>query len=553
MKAQWLAVHRRWTPVKALWFAVLGLWAPVLKMLWLAVLGLWTPALEAQPAVGLLETLRSLTLEQHPEWTDSELDSAYAAWTQWTVVGAPREAGALSFIAPPQQFKLEIYQSQFGWPRDSTEWRAIPLTATQREALQTLYHGVRAAPAGRILRGPIDPSLNLGWSCSGCSPFNAHRGTRLGLTSSAASANAQPWASPTWTLRSPSDYPVRVWAGPRSVAVGIRPAMLPRHGPRGLGSVGMFGAAGASGAAGTDGAYGANGANERLGSSKSVALLRRFVDQAVLGRDSSGVWFGDLSLRSAYVGVKAGVSSRGWTELSATWYGPGGLLVAVQREWVPAEPGSGDEARPGTGERPGAGDRPGAGATPWRPLRGNRASAALPLWAGRLTIQSTTTGPSAAWADRRRSVVWYPGQLNLGIRSKHDPWTPRSAISLRSHLYLGRAQGASVQLRWPSGPFTTELGIAGITISESQPNVLERLLDGNLSFASIKNPDSISPQTNATVLPRATGPMTLWRPGWTAEAALTYTTNLTRINARIRRSPSGWSGSIRAQLPLQNW
>ncbi|MEN9431503.1 MAG: hypothetical protein RL206_422, partial [Bacteroidota bacterium] len=294
-------------------------------------------------------------------------------------------------------------------------------------------------------------------------------------------------------------------------------------GPRGLGDFGAF------------------------RSSKSTSLMRKFVDQAVLGRDSSGVWFGDLSLRSAYVGVKAGVSSRGWTELSATWYGPGGLLVAVQREWVPAEPGSGD------GARPGAGERPGAGATPWRPLRGNRATAALPLWAGRLTIQNTTTGPSAAWADRRRTVVWYPGQLNLGIRSEQDPWNPKAAVSLRSHLYLGRAQGASVQLRWPSGPFTTDLGIAGITISESQPNVLERLLDGNLSFTSIENPNSISPQTNATVLPRATGPMTLWRPGWTAEAALTYTKNLTRMSARIRRSPSGWSGSIRAQLPLQNW
>ena len=106
-----------------------------MKAQWLVVLGLWSKALEAQPVVGLLETLRILSLEQHPEWTDAELDSAYAAWTQWTVVGAPREAGALSFIAPPQQFQLEIYQSQFGWPRDSTEWRAILLTATQREAL----------------------------------------------------------------------------------------------------------------------------------------------------------------------------------------------------------------------------------------------------------------------------------------------------------------------------------------------------------------------------------------------------------------------------------
>ncbi len=505
MKAQWSAVHRRWTPVKALW---------------LALFGLWSTALKAQRAVDLLETLRNLSLEQHPEWTDAELDSAYAAWTQWVVSGAPREAGSLCFIAPNQQFQLEIYQSQFGWPRDSTEWRAIPLSATQREALQALFHGVRAAPAGRNLRGPIDPSLNLGWSCSGCSPTNAHRGTRLGLTSSSASASAQPWTASTWTLRSPSDYPVRLWAGPRSVALGIRPAMLPRRGARALGFFGGF------------------------RSSKSASLMRKFVDQAVLGRDTAGIWYGDLSLRSAYFGVKAGMSSRGWTELSATWYGPGGLLVAVQREWVPARAGSVDGARPWTGERPGA------GATPWRPLRGNRATAALPLWAGRLTIQSTTTGPSATWADQRRSVVWYPGQLNLGIRSEHNPWTPRAAVSLRSHLYLGRAQGASVQLRWPSGPFISEIGIAGITTRTSQPNALERLLDGSLSHSQTTNLDFNSTLTQSSMLPRATGPMTLWRPGWTAEAALTYTQNLTRINARIRRSPSGWSGSLRLLLPL---
>ena len=160
------------------------------------------------------------------------------------------------------------------------------------------------------------------------------------------------------------------------------------------------------------------------------------------------------------------------------------------------------------------------------------------------------------WSDRSRSVVWYPGQLNLGIRSEQNPWKSRTTVSLRSHLYLGRAQGASVQLRCPSGPLTTELGIAGITISESQPNILERLLDGNLTTEFTNDRDPAEPdllEATPSVLPRATGPMTLWRPGWTSEAALTYSQNLTRMSARIRRSPSGWSGSVRAQLPLQNW
>ena len=272
-------------------------------------------------------------------------------------------------------------------------------------------------------------------------------------------------------------------------------------------------------------------------STKCESLLRRFVDQAVLGRDSAGTWYGDLSLRSAYVGAKVGVSSRGWAELSGTWYGPGGLLVAVQREWVPE----------------GVGARPAAGATPWRPLRGNRATAALPLWAGRLTIQHTTTGPSAAWADRSRSVVWYPGQLSMGLRSTPPQWNDLASASLCSHLYLGRAQGASVQLRWPSGPFIAEIGIAGITTRTSQPNVLERLLDGSLSHSQTTSLNFTSTLTQHIVLPRATGPMTLWRPGWTSEAALTYTQNLTRINARIRRSPSVWSVSLRVLLPLQNW
>lgn len=521
-------------------------------------LGLWATLLKAQPQTTWLETLRNLSIELHPEWTDSQLDSVYAMWTQWVTVGAPREAGALCFLSPPQQFQLEIYQSQFGWPHDSTEWRAFPLSSVQREALQTLYHGVRAAPTGRDLHRPIDPSINLGWSCSGCSPSNAHRGLHFSLTSSAASFSAQPWSSPPWRLHSPSDYPVRLWAGPRSVAVGIRPTLLSRHGKfdfngnNGILASGEFGtcrnssARWATGASRDSGTHRATGASGSSASSIPASLVRKYVDQVVLGRDTAGIWYGNLSIRSAYVRFNAGVSSRGWVELSGTWYGRGGLLISVQREWITGDYGAFLGLRC-------VGQRPVTGATPWRPQRGNRATAALPLWAGRLTIQNTTTGPSATWADRSRSVVWYPGQLHIGFRCEVAPWDSNMTIRLRSHVYLGRAQGASIQLRWPSGPLSTEIGIAGITIGESQPNVLEYLLDGNLALVSIKNSASSKPLTRTAALPRATGPMSLWRPGWTAEAALTYTTNRIQMSARIRRSPSGWSGSLRLLRPLQNW
>jgi hypothetical protein len=503
-----------------------------MKAFWLISIGLLSGSLTAQTHLPLLETLRQLALEQHPEWAESELDSAYAIWMQWTIVGAPREAGGLSFLPPQEQFRIEIYQSQFGWPRDSTEWRAIPLTSEQREALQALYHGARYHSIART-RGPIDPLVNLGWSCSGCQSSSLERGIRAGLTSSAASATAQPWSSPTWSLRSPSDYPVRFWAGPRSVAFGLRPSLLPR---------GIQATTNRSRSSTTSARPSPNGAQSSETGFHGIGALRpvlrnvfRRVDQFVLGWDTSKTVFGDASIRFNHFGIKAGVSARGWAELSGTWYGPGGLLVMVQREWAPG------------------GLRPGAGATPWRPLRGNRATAAMPLWAGRLSIQQTSTGPSATWVDRSRSVLWYPGQLGIGFREDLNPLNTSSPVNLRSHLYLGRAQGASVQLRCPSGPFTTEIGLAGITLSPSQPNVLELLLDGNLNTDRIKNPyptTSSPSQTTADVLPRATGPMTLWRPGWTAETALTYTKNFTRMSARIRRSPSGWSGSIRAQLPL---
>ena len=176
-------------------------------------------------------------------------------------------------------------------------------------------------------------------------------------------------------------------------------------------------------------------------------------------------------------------------------------------------------------------ERPAAVATPWRPLRGNRATAALPLWAGRLTLNATTHHQSASWADRTRSITWYPGQLQIGIR--HELLSHNSANqslqkishnlsrnpSLRGIIYLGNAQGASVQFRWPLRTHSLEFGLAGITATTE-------------------------------ILARATGPMTLWRPGITQEAGWQWTNGLHRISARIRQSPSGWSASIRLQLDL---
>ena len=117
-------------------------------------------------------------------------------------------------------------------------------------------------------------------------------------------------------------------------------------------------------------------------------------------------------------------------------------------------------------------ERPAAVATPWRPLRGNRATAALPLWAGRLTLNATTHHQSASWADRTRSISWYPGQLQIGIRHEllshnsanqslqKNPQTPSSSPSLRGIIYLGNAEGASIQFRWPLRTHSLEFGLA---------------------------------------------------------------------------------------------
>lgn len=428
-----------------------------------------------------LELMRVLTITNWPEWSDGQLDSAAEIWLQWWVGGAPREATALVILSPEQQFALEIYQSQFGWPRDSSEWRALSLSTDQRELLQRLYHQPRGksfANQSPWSLGIIDPKLSLGWICSGCGTSQSLQkrlanGGTLALQSSAAS-----WHWYPWQIRSPSDFPLRFWGSPRSVAVALQPrfnVLWPDW-------------------------------------------TRKSFDRILLARDSSGMVMVDVGLRRASWAASMAWGSRGWLELAAVWYGPGGLLLSVQRDL------SGIYGTEFV-------KRPAAVATPWRPLRGNRATAAMPLWAGRLTINATNQNRSASWADRTRSLSWYPGQLQIGTRhellsqnsanqkNQKNPSAASSSPSLRGIIYLGNAQGASLQFRWPLRTHSLEFGLAGITSS-------------------------------AEILDRTTGPMTLWRPGITQEAAWQWTNGHQRISIRIRQSPSGWSTSLRMQLDL---
>ena len=242
-----------------------------------------------------LELMRVLTVINWPDWNDAQLDSAAEVWLQWWVGGAPREAAALVILSPEQQFALEIYQSQFGWPRDSSEWRALTLSMDQRELLQRLYHQPRNKPFAN--QSPwnlsiLDPKLSLGWSCSGCGTSQSLQkrladGGTLALQSSAASWHLHPWQ-----IRSPSDFPLRFWGSPRSVALALQPrfnVLWPDW-------------------------------------------TRKSLDRILLGRDSSGMVIVDVGLRKAGWAASMAWGSRGWLELAAVWYGPGGLLLSVQRD-----------------------------------------------------------------------------------------------------------------------------------------------------------------------------------------------------------------------------
>lgn len=410
-----------------------------------------------------------------PEWSDSQRDSARTAWQQWRLNGPPRDAEALAFLWPDQQFALERYQAQFGWPRDSTEWRALPLGGAQRELLQRLYHGPRERHAGRQSDwGLWEPSWSAGWSCSDClgTSWSAQRmrsGARLGLAGSTSNLGVLPWL-----LRSPSDRPLRLWIGTESVAAAFQPRKLPGGTPAWLTGI------------------------ERL----SVGF-----------HPTSGI-AGEVSVRRAAWAAAASLSQTGWWLVSGTWYGPGGLLLQVQRErfTVPRMAWSHPAAD-------GMWERPGADATPWRAQRGNRATAAMPLWAGRLTLAQSAAGPTASWADRSNSVTWSPQQLTLSQYVGFEPQRKQSGQNLRAVLYFGRANGASLHLRAASPQWQWELGMAGITSRD-------------------------------LVLPRALGPMSLWRPGITAEAGSAWIRGPNRAGIRLRYAPSGWSASLRVQWSL---
>ncbi len=467
-------------------------WASALLMPGALAAGSLEAQGQARPSdsdVRWLEAVRPLAAVQHPEWSEADLDSAYATWVQWLEFVAPREAAALTWLSPDQQFGLERYQAMFGWPKDSTEWRALKLSGIQREALQYLFHRPRNRGSSRALP-PVDPALAAAWSFSNGSgrnqPYLPHS---AGLQGPAARAHAEFGSALRSSLRSPTDYPVQLWVAPQSVALGYRP-QLARTSPRHQRLVPQ--------------SLKPQGRSPRLLPERWHSPLlqaQRSIDRVVLAMDSSGGVLADLSGRLPHVQWSLGTSTRRWFEAKGSWYGPGGLLLSVQREGNLSSK---------------SGARPPAGATPWRPQRGNRATAALPLWGGRLTLQQTSLGRSAAWTDARRSALWYPGQLAAFYR-----WTPLklSDASIRLGLYAGRAQGISVQGRWLWGAQVAEWAVAGITSTEA-------------------------------VLPRATGPMALWRPGWTSEASWTFRRRAQQASVRFRRSPSGWSVGLRLQIPL---
>jgi len=282
-------------------------------------------ALYAQTvAVDDVAVMRMLCRKTQPEWSDAQLDSAAAAWTQWSAQGAPRNAEALAVLWPDQQFALERYQAQFGWPRDSTEWRAIALSGIQRELLQRLYHGARSRShtpgrSGLALREPL---FSVGWTASDAlqGAWTARRlgsGAQLGLVGATSSLGIVPWS-----IRSPSDEVLRGWAEPGSYALALQPGKARAGAPR----------------------------------------LLRDVERLALGRSASSPLLGEVAVRRAAWAAAAGLGAGGWWLLQGSWYGPGGLLVQVQREGF-------------RGEAKGLGwVRPGADATPWRALLGRPAN-----------------------------------------------------------------------------------------------------------------------------------------------------------------------------------
>lgn len=454
-----------------------------------------TARIKAQNDLALLAELCQHT---QPDWTDAQRDSAQVAWAQWTRLRPPHYAEALAFLTPDQQFALERYQAQFGWPRDSTEWRALPLSGPQRELLQRLYHGALSSRRSTARRA-VEPALAAGWSCSGCrfqglSPSQLASGRRLALVGPSSRWNVLPWG-----LKSPDDAALRGFWHPEVGGLALHPGRLPSGAP----------------------------------------AWARSVERVALSRGPASGLLGEVSLRGPFVAAALSGSAHGWWLVQGTWYGPGGLWVSVQRE----------RHRPPVGAM--YWERPAASATPWRAQRGNRATAALPLWAGRLTMAHTSSGPSASWASTHRSATWTPGQLAWGQSMEVNPrggfarsdltrgGTARGDLTrgdsvqgarptaaagvwrLRGTLYLGRAQGASLQLRRQRDRLQWEVGVAALTARED-------------------------------VLPRALGPMGLWRPGATGECAVAWIDGVQRASLRLRCAPSGWSASLSAQWDLSS-
>ncbi|MGA1364437.1 MAG: hypothetical protein ACO31C_05780 [Schleiferiaceae bacterium] len=68
-------------------------WASALLMPGALAVGSLEAQGQARPSdsdVRWLEAVRPLAAVQHPEWSEADLDSAYATWVQWLECAAPR-------------------------------------------------------------------------------------------------------------------------------------------------------------------------------------------------------------------------------------------------------------------------------------------------------------------------------------------------------------------------------------------------------------------------------------------------------------------------------